>query len=81
MKNCHISRVRVKVLLAEREMTLSDLGRKVGCTTHALSQIINGQRPNSKLKPLIAKALGVSLKEILLKHAPEPGAQPSRHAA
>jgi len=57
---------KVKILLVERGWDQQTLAEEVGCTQSAISRVLTGQRPYSRLPHRIAEALGVALDHFLL---------------
>jgi transcriptional regulator with XRE-family HTH domain len=57
----HERRRNVLIALAEREMTISGLARKIGVTQAIVSKVINGRRRSEKTEQRIADFLGKSV--------------------
>jgi transcriptional regulator with XRE-family HTH domain len=57
----HERRRNVLIALAEREMTISGLARKIGVTQAIVSKVINGRRRSEKTERRIADFLGKSV--------------------
>ncbi|MDR3124168.1 MAG: helix-turn-helix domain-containing protein [Treponema sp.] len=57
-------RKRVKVELARRDMTISDLARALGINRGNLSQIIAGRRRTQKTEEKIAAFFGLDRREL-----------------
>lgn len=51
--------IKVKVKLAERNMTMSDLAKELGISSPYLSDIIYGRRKATKQKEFIKKVLNI----------------------
>src|SRR4051812_44504018 len=51
--------------LARREMSISDLARKIGSQPSLVSRWMQGQRPNTESLALIAEALGLDVLRLL----------------
>src|SRR4051812_41301709 len=51
--------------LARREMSISDLARKIGSQPSLVSRWMQGQRPNTESVALIAEALGLDVLRLL----------------
>lgn len=52
---------RLKAIMIERDVSQSELARRVGVTQGAIQQIVSGRTQQSKIEPDIAGQLGVSL--------------------
>ncbi len=63
----NISRDKIKIILADRLMTINELARVSGLSRPYLSALINGKKLT--IKPItlgkLAKALGVDVKTLL----------------
>ena len=57
-------RVRVKIELARRDMTISDLARALGMHQGNLSSVINGTRRSLKTEENIAALFGLPWREL-----------------
>jgi transcriptional regulator with XRE-family HTH domain len=57
-------RVRVKIELARRDMTISDLARALNINQGNLSSIVNGIRRSKKTEEKIAAYFGLSRREL-----------------
>ena len=57
----HERRRNVMVALAEQDMTISGLARKIGVTQAIVSKVINGRRRSEKTEQRIADFLGKSV--------------------
>ena len=57
-------RVRVKIELARRDMTISDLARALGVNRGHLSETISGTRRSLKAEEKIAAYFGLSRREL-----------------
>jgi plasmid maintenance system antidote protein VapI len=55
-------RKRVMVALAEKDMTISALAKRLGFSKQYISAVINGRRMSAKTEKLIAEFLGKSEK-------------------
>lgn len=56
---------KIKLLLAEKEMNQVDLATKCGLTRQQISEILNRKSCSLKTLGRIAKAVGVSVEEIV----------------
>ncbi|AMM20006.1 XRE family transcriptional regulator [Frondihabitans sp. PAMC 28766] len=64
---------RIRHYRLEQQLTLSELGSQVGISTSQLSLVENGKRePRVSLLGDIARALGVSVGELMRDEAPDP---------
>lgn len=66
LHNRKINTRRVKVLLAEKDLTISGLARLLRVPITTAHKAVNGLRPGSRLLPFIAVALKVPLSDILI---------------
>jgi transcriptional regulator with XRE-family HTH domain len=57
-------RVRVKIELARRDMTISDLARALGMKQQIASAVINGTRRSLKTEEKIAAYFGMARREL-----------------
>jgi transcriptional regulator with XRE-family HTH domain len=57
-------RVRVRIELARRDMTVSDLARALGMAQSLTSEIINGTRRSPKTEEKIAAFFGLPRREL-----------------
>jgi transcriptional regulator with XRE-family HTH domain len=57
-------RIRVKIELARRDMTISDLARVLGIHQGNLSSIVNGTRISRKTEEKIAVFFGMTRREL-----------------
>jgi transcriptional regulator with XRE-family HTH domain len=57
-------RVRVKIELARRDMTISDLARALGMKQQVASAVINGTRRSKKTEEKIAAYFGMAWREL-----------------
>jgi putative transcriptional regulator len=74
--------VRLDTLLAERNMTLTELSDRVGVTIVNLSVLKNGRARAIRFSTLarLCEALGCQPGDLLSYHAPEPVLQPVERA-
>jgi plasmid maintenance system antidote protein VapI len=57
-------RIRVKIELARRDMTISDLARELGMKQQLASSVINGTRLSKKTEEKIAAYFGTTRKDL-----------------
>lgn len=55
---------KVKVAFAANELTLTALARRLGISPTLVSHILSGKEKGWKHRPKIARALGLSMKEL-----------------
>ena len=60
---------KIKMLLAEREMSQSDLAIKIGVNRQQVNDLLSRETCMLKTLGRIAKALGVSVEEIVKEEA------------
>lgn len=61
-----INKQKIKLIIAEQCLSLTELSKKTGIATSTLTKILNGkQNPREKTVGLIAKHLNISVIEIL----------------
>lgn len=60
---------KIKMLLAEREMSQSDLAIKIGVNRQQVNDLLSRETCTLKTLGRIAKALGVSVEEIVKEEA------------
>jgi len=73
------TRERMAELMEQRDLTQSELARRVGCTAGAINQIMTGQTLRSRYMPAIASALGVPY-DYLAGNSDDPNEwEPSTH--
>ena len=66
----HERRRRVMIALAERDMTISALSKKINISRAIVSQIINGRRISPKTEQRIAEFLGKPADYLFPKRKP-----------
>ena len=64
-------RIRVMIALAEKNLTISALARKIGLGQSFISEIINGRRFSSKTEQRIADFLGKSADDLFPERSAE----------
>ena len=64
-------RRRVLVVLAERDITISDLARSLGLSRPLISYVISGRRLSTKTEQQIANFLGKSADDLFPYRTPE----------
>lgn len=64
-KRYPINTIKIKTLLLKSGKGITDLAEQINEKRSAVSQVVNGLRPNPRIRKKIARALGVSLSEIV----------------
>jgi transcriptional regulator with XRE-family HTH domain len=55
---------KIKILLIENDITQVDLAKKIKTTPSYVNHIIHGNRKNSRIRRLIARELGCTVKTL-----------------
>lgn len=61
----------IKQLLRQRGLTYEAIGREIGITPQAVSEIVNGRTTSATARYSLAKALGLEVRD-LWPEEPEP---------
>lgn len=61
----HLSREKIKLIMAQKELSVTELAERCGKTKQRISCILNSVSVNPKTAGNMAKALGVDVTEII----------------